>query len=165
MRDPLTSGVRRVVTGHDSTGRSIFQWDDEVEPVLVSRGEAAMALIWTTATMPADNNDETDGRDREVGVTLPGGSVLRVVDLLPGQESPMHRTSSVDYGIVLSGRVVLELDDGVTTELYPGDVLVQRGTMHLWRNPSDVEPCRMVFVLLDAAPVRIDGTELRDASS
>ena len=60
----------------------------------------------------------------------------------------MHRTESIDYGIVLAGQVVLVLDDGSETLLGPGDVVVQRGTDHAWENPTD-EPARMVFVLVD----------------
>lgn len=152
--------VRRVVTGHDGAGRAVFRSDDRFDPVVIPNGDAAMALLWTTATVPADNDDETDGREREAGLTLTGGSVIRTVDLFPGEQSPMHRTSSIDYGIVLSGRLVLELDDGAETELGPGDVVIQRGTMHRWRNPSDDETCRIVFVLIEASPATVAGEPL-----
>ena len=125
-------------------------------------GDAAFALIWTTATVPADTNDPTDGRDRDAGVTLHEGSVIRVVDMLPGGTSPMHRTSSVDYGIVMSGHVELELDGGAKTLLGPGDIIVQRGTIHLWRNTSDSEICRIVFILIEAKPYVQDGKPLAD---
>jgi quercetin dioxygenase-like cupin family protein len=118
--------------------------------------------MWTTATVPADANDPVDGRDRDAGLTLHEGSVIRVVDMLPGGTSPMHRTSSVDYGIVISGRVELELDDGAKTLLGPGDVVVQRGTIHLWRNPSDSEICRIVFILIEAKPYVHDGKPFQD---
>ncbi len=61
----------------------------------------------------------------------------------------MHTTASVDYEFVVSGRVVLELDDGATCELGAGDTVVQNGTRHAWRNPYD-EPCLMVVVLIGA---------------
>jgi quercetin dioxygenase-like cupin family protein len=60
----------------------------------------------------------------------------------------MHRTESIDYGIVLEGAIVLSLDDGSETLLRPGDVVVQRGTDHAWENRTD-EATRMVFVLVD----------------
>ena len=120
----------------------------------IPSGDAAFALLWTTAEVPADNNDETDGREREAGLTIHRGSVIRIVDMLPGGASPMHRTNSIDYGIVLSGQVELELDDGAKTLLGPGDIVVQRGTMHLWRNLSDSEVCRIAFVLTQAQCVR-----------
>lgn len=146
----MSDKVRRVVTGHDENGRAVFRSDEEYEPVLVPTGDAAMVTVWTTATVPADLNDETDGRERNPGTTLTGGSVIRTVDMLPGAQSPMHRTNSIDYGIVLSGQIELELDDGRKTLLGPGDIVVQRGTMHLWRNPSPTETCRIAFILIEA---------------
>ena len=142
--------VRRVVTGHDKKGKAVLRDDRRFATENIPGGDAAFALMWTTASVPADCNDPIDGRDRDAGLTLHQGSVIRVVDMLPGGTSPMHRTSSVDYGIVMSGRVELELDDGVKTLLGPGDIIVQRGTIHLWRNPSDTEICRIVFVLIEA---------------
>lgn len=152
--------VRRVVTGHDPEGRAVIRSDDAFEPQLIPSGDAAMALLWTTATVPADNDDEIDGRKRAAGTTLHGGSVIRIVDMLPGQASPFHRSNSIDYGIVMSGRVVLEVDDGAVTELGPGDVVVQRGAVHLWRNPSDADVCRIVFVLIEATPATVNGAPL-----
>jgi mannose-6-phosphate isomerase-like protein (cupin superfamily) len=64
-------------------------------------------------------------------------------------EPGMHTTDTVDYEFVVSGRVVLELDDGATVELGPGATVVQNGTRHAWRNPFD-EPCQMVVVLVGA---------------
>ena len=107
-----------------------------------------------------ENNDETDGRYRDAGLTLNGGSVIRVVDMLPQSASPFHRTNSLDYGIVLQGQLELELDDGNKTLLHAGDIVVQRGTIHLWRNPSENEVCRIVFVLTEATPVEINGEPL-----
>lgn len=63
----------------------------------------------------------------------------------------MHRTESVDYGIVVFGEIVLVLDDGSRTHLKAGDVVVQRGTDHAWENPSETNPARMAFILLDGA--------------
>jgi len=160
MAEPRS--VRRVVTGHDSAGRAILSSDESFPVELVPSGDAAFSLIWTTATVPADNNDQTDGRARDAGLTLDHGSVIRIVDMLPGRASPMHRTNSVDYGIVLSGQVELEVDDGVKTLLGPGDIVVQRGTMHLWRNPSPTEVCRIAFVLIEATPYLQDGEPLRE---
>ena len=154
--------VRRFVTGHNRQGRAVFRTIDELLPKTIPSGDAAFATIWSTAEVPADLNDETDGKDRNVGLTLQCGSVIRVVDMLPGGESPMHRTNSIDYGIVLSGQVELELDDGAIENCRAGDVIVQRGTIHLWRNPSENIPCRIVFVLIEAAPYVHDGISMED---
>ena len=59
----------------------------------------------------------------------------------------MHRTETLDYGIVLEGEIYLVLDDSETL-LKPGDVVIQRGTNHAWSNRSD-RVCRMAFILLD----------------
>ena len=111
--------VRRVVTGHDDRGRAVFRSDDAYPTQLIPSGDAAFALLWTTATVPADNNDETDGRARDAGLTIDAGSVIRIVDMLPGAESPMHRTNSIDYGIVLEGEIELELEDGAKRSIGP----------------------------------------------
>lgn len=154
--------VRRIVTGHNTDGRAVFVSDASLPVDPIPSGDAAFSLIWTTATVPADNNDETDGRSRDAGLTLDHGSVIRIVDMLPGGTSPMHRTNSIDYGIVLSGQVELELDDGAVTTAGPGDIIVQRGTMHLWRNRSATETCRIVFVLIEAKPVLFEGVPLAE---
>ena len=152
--------IRRVVTGHDPDGRAILRDDDLFATQNIPSGDAAFALLWTTATVPADNNDETDGRTRDAGLTLNQGSVIRIVDMLPGGSSPMHRSNSIDYGIILSGRVELEVDDGIKTLLGPGDIVVQRGTVHLWRNPSTTETCRIAFVLIEASAYHHAGVAL-----
>ncbi|HLM29683.1 MAG TPA: cupin domain-containing protein, partial [Acidimicrobiales bacterium] len=82
--------------------------------------------------------------------------LAEVEALLPGlightePDNPgMHTTITIDFEYVLSGRVVLELDDGATVELGPGDTVVQNGTRHAWRNPFD-EPATLVVVLIGA---------------
>lgn len=157
---PALPAVRRIVTGHNSLGKSVVKDDQSFDTQLIPSGDAEFALIWTAPDLPVDNNDETDGRERDAGLTLSGGSVIRVVDMLPGGESPMHRTNSLDYGIVMSGQLQLELDDGEVVELGAGDIVIQRGTIHLWRNPSTSEICRIVFILTEANAAEIDGKPL-----
>lgn len=153
--------VQRVVTGHDAQGRAVFKSEDVTVPQPIPSGDAAMLTIWTTATVPADNNDETEGRDRPAGTTLEGGSVIRIVDMLPGKQSPMHRTNSIDYGIVLEGEIELELDDGAKRTVRQGGIVVQRGTNHLWRNTTD-RVCRIAFVLIEAPAYLHDGVPLAE---
>jgi quercetin dioxygenase-like cupin family protein len=154
--------IRRVVTGHSEKGRAIFVSDNQFETVVIPSGDAAMATIWTTNTVPADLNDETDGRERDVGTTLKGGSVIRIVDMLPNASSPMHRTNSIDYGIILSGTIELELENQEIKMFSEGDIIVQRGTIHKWRNPSDTEVCRIVFILTEAKPFQFNGEPLAE---
>lgn len=159
----LNPPIRRVVTGHDAQGRAVVRSDDSFPTKVIPSGDAAFSLLWTTAEVPANNNDETDGRDREAGLTIEQGSVLRVVDMLPGGESPMHRSNSIDYGIVLWGSVELELDDGEKLVLNAGDVCVQRGTIHLWRTIGE-ESCRIIFVLTEASAYKHNGKSLPEVS-
>lgn len=154
--------IQRVVTGHDANGRSCFKSEDFSPTRLVPSNDAAFLLMWTTPTVPADNNDETDGRSRDVGTTLVGGSAFRIIDMLPGQQSPMHRTNSIDYGIVLKGQIELELEDGRRKTIGENGVIVQRGTNHLWRNTTD-EPCRIAFILIEAPAYLHEGVPLDEA--
>lgn len=156
----ILNPVRRVVTGHDDNGSAVFIDDQKFETKLIPNGDAEFTLIWTAPDLPVDNNDPVDGREREAGLTLDGGSVIRVVDLLPGKQSPMHRTNSLDYGIVLQGELELELDGGVKKLLKAGDIVIQRGTIHLWRNPTENEVCRIVFVLTEATAAEVNGEPL-----
>lgn len=158
----MHQSFRRVVTGHDTDGVSIVRSDDTLTPRPIPSGDADFQLVWTTATVPADNNDDSNGADRPAGLTLHGGSVIRIVDMLPGGQSPLHRSFSLDYGIVMSGELELELDGGSITRLGPGDVVVQRGTSHLWRNPSPDTKCRIAFILIEAAPVVVGGKVLQE---
>ncbi|MFF0815001.1 cupin domain-containing protein [Rhodococcus sp. NPDC003318] len=150
--------VRRVVTGHDDQGNAIIT-SDETLPTKVLGDEAEMVLGWTTAVFPSDNNDDFDGALREVRRVSPGGSVLQFVTMYPHTSSKHHRTLSLDYGIVLEGELELELDNGVTTRVKAGDVVVQRGTIHTWRNPTD-RITKTAFILLDANPVKVGDREL-----
>ncbi len=158
----MTNPIRRVVTGHTEDGTAIFVSDESLETVIIPTGDAAMATVWTTQTVPADCNDNTDGRLRDAGTTLKGGSVIRVVDMLPLASSPFHRTSSIDYGIVISGKIELELDNQVVTTVEAGGIIVQRGTIHKWRNPSSNERCRIVFVLIEAKPFEVNNQALEE---
>jgi quercetin dioxygenase-like cupin family protein len=160
LSDSGLPAVQRLVTGHDTQGRAVFKSEDVTPTKLIPTGDAAFLLLWTTPTVPADNNDDTDGRMRDVGLTInKGGSVIRIVDMLPGQQSPMHRTNSIDYGIILKGEIELELDDGAKRTVYEGGIVVQRGTNHLWRNVTD-KPCRIAFILIEAPAYMHDGAPL-----
>jgi quercetin dioxygenase-like cupin family protein len=153
--------IQRVVTGHDAQGRAVFKSEDVSPTKLIPSGDASFLLIWTTQTVPADNNDETDGRLRDAGLTLNQGSVIRIVDMLPGKESPMHRTNSIDYGIILKGEIELELEDGAKRTVREGGIIIQRGTNHLWRNVTN-EPTRIAFILIEAPAYVHDGQPLAE---
>jgi quercetin dioxygenase-like cupin family protein len=157
----MTPDIPRFLTTHDETGLARFAPDRQLGFRVVDGGDARFALIWTTDRSPADNADETDGADRQVSLALKGGSVLRVVDIRPGARSPMHRTVSIDYGIVLEGEIVLELDSGEERTVPQGGIVIQRGTNHAWVNRTE-DWVRIAFVLLDAEPLVIGGHVLGD---
>ncbi len=159
MSKTASGPVRRVVTGHNNEGEAVISSDQQFLPETIASGDATFSLLWTSPVLPADNNDITDGRERDAGLTIQQGSVIRIVDMLPGGESPLHRTNSLDYGIVLSGSVELELENNEKTILNAGDICVQRGTIHLWRTVGN-QPCRIVFVLTEAKPYMHEGSPL-----
>jgi quercetin dioxygenase-like cupin family protein len=142
---------RRVVTGHDDRGVSVFASDGPVPMRRTAPDGSLFYEIWGTAAAPAPIG--ADAQDPTVGTLsvppAPNGTKIRINEFPPGVMSPMHRTQSVDYGIVLSGEVVLVLDDSETV-LRAGDVVVQRGTNHRWENRSD-QTARMAFILIDGA--------------
>jgi quercetin dioxygenase-like cupin family protein len=142
---------RRVVTGHDPRGVSIFLQDGPPPAVRTAPDGALFYEIWGTAATPAPiGADEPDPAQRSLSVPPSrGGTKIRINEFPPGAVSPTHRTQSVDYGIVLAGEVVLVLDDSETA-LRAGDVVVQRGTAHRWENRTE-QTARMAFVLIDGA--------------
>jgi quercetin dioxygenase-like cupin family protein len=151
--------IRRVVTGHDASGRAIVKIDEVAKNLVSSRPGATACVVWTTEGFPVDNTGEEDAGLRKTGTTLDNGTVFRILELAPGVTPRNHRTDSIDYAIVMSGEVNMELDDA-TVHLKAGDVLVQRGTIHNWVNRG-TEPCVIAFVLIAAKPVTVGGKVLR----
>jgi quercetin dioxygenase-like cupin family protein len=144
------SGVpRRIVTGHDASGKSVVL-SDAPTPKSLDIGTAAFHEIWITDRTPVDiPASEPEPTDRPVRVPPPANGVMvRFTEMAPGAESPLHRTETLDVGVVIDGETWLLLDDGSETRVGPGDSVVQRGTMHAWANRSD-RPVRMLFVLID----------------
>jgi quercetin dioxygenase-like cupin family protein len=154
----MTMNVRRVVTGHDQNGRALVQIDEIASNVVSGRPGQAGVVVWSTEGYPIDNNDNNDGSKRQVGTSLAQGTVFRVVRFDPGVTPRNHRTDSLDYAVVMSGEIDMELD-GSIVHLKTGDVLVQRGTIHNWINGWS-EPCIIAFVLIGAKPVAVQGKTL-----
>jgi quercetin dioxygenase-like cupin family protein len=144
--------IRRVVTGHDAQGRAVVKIDEICKNLISRRPQHRSCVIWSSGAFPAELSDESDGGAREVGTTDPNGTVFRLVEYQPGVAARKHRTESIDYAVVLSGEIDMELDEGVTVHLRQGDALVQRGTIHNWVNRG-TQPCVIAFVLVAAKPV------------
>ena len=154
--------IRRVVTGHDANGKAVVTIDEIAKNVISRRANHESLVIWSTGEFPTDNSGDADGGARQVGTTDPNGTVFRLVEYGPGVTPRNHRTESVDYAIVLSGEIDMEMD-GTMVHLKTGDVLVQRGTIHNWINKGSV-PCVVAFVLVAAKPVERAGKLLTAAN-
>jgi quercetin dioxygenase-like cupin family protein len=150
--------LRRIVTGHDANGRAVVKIDEVSKNLISARPGSTACVVWTTESFPVDNTGDADEGLRKVGTTLNNGTVFRVVEFAPGVAPRVHRTDSIDYAVVMSGEIDMELDDSVV-HLKAGDVLVQRGTIHNWVNRGTA-PCVIAFILIDAKPAEVGGKVL-----
>ena len=150
--------VRRVITGHDASGRAVVQIDEVAKHLFTGRPGATGCNVWTTEGFPASNDGSEDAGQRKVGTTLKSGTIFRVLEFAPGLAARNHRTDSIDYIVVMSGEIDMELDDSVV-HLKAGDVMVQRGTIHNWVN-NGTEPCVLAVILIDAKSVETGGKTL-----
>ena len=151
--------IRRVVTGHDNQGRAKVLIDENVTNVISSRPNANSSVIWSSVGFPVDNDGDNDPSHKAIHTTIDNGTVFRVVSFGPGVSPRNHRTDSIDYAVVISGEIDMELDVGVV-HLKAGDVLVQRGTIHNWVNKGK-EPCVIAFTLVASKSVTAGGKTLK----
>lgn len=169
---------RRIVTGHDDSGRSCFIIDGAAGAVLEQPGRGlTFHEMWVTDGPLASNEGSVDAADVPVEHHPPiGGTRFRIVEFLPDEEQDaavaaedferikasdivvgdeidpsMHRNDTVDYNVVLAGEIFATTETGEVL-LRAGDVLVQRGTTHTWHNRSD-QPCIFASVMVSAAPL------------
>jgi mannose-6-phosphate isomerase-like protein (cupin superfamily) len=163
----MTLVVRRIVTGHDANGKAVVASDERLTAVSRRIGANITGCeMWSTDRMPVDNSTEADAAQRSgfvkrynyVGTGQ--GTTFRITEWAPGHARFTHRTETVDYAILLSGEIDMELDNGETVHLKPGDIVVQRGTIHTWINRGSV-PAVTAFILIDARPAEVNGAELR----
>jgi len=176
----MTWRVRRVLTGHDAAGKSMILSDGLAPNVkeMASMPGLALTDLWETKGAPASNAGSDDAARRPVKLEPPrNGTILRIVEFPPdsqwrggadGREAfksigaghaqdshsgdpMMHRTSTVDYIIVLKGEIYAIMEKGETL-LRAGDILVQRGTNHSWSVRGN-EPCVVAAVLVNAKPL------------
>src|SRR3712207_4207043 len=154
----MSMNIRRVVTGHDDQGRAVVKIDETTKNVVSNRPGASYWVVWSTDSWPVSNDGDEDPSGRPIATTIPDGTVFRVVRFEPGVAPRNHRTDSIDYGVVLSGEIDMELDDETVT-LRAGDLLVQRGTIHNWVNRGP-EDCLIAFVRVSAKPVTVNGKPL-----
>lgn len=148
---------RRVVTGHDASGKSVVLSDGAPEQPHATCGPSLGAdffEMWNTpSAVPVLTSVESrEPAEREVTIMPVTGHLVRIIDIYPphagGKRTVMHRTQTLDYGVVIEGEIVLILDDSEVT-LKKSDMIVQRGTLHAWENRTD-KLARMAFFHISA---------------
>ncbi|KAL8824039.1 MAG: hypothetical protein Q9191_005345 [Dirinaria sp. TL-2023a] len=159
---------RRLITSHNQSGQGVFVSEDSGDHQrVIMGGKSSARVIYSTKSLPIDMNDEADldfARNNEPGIHIPSGTVTRIIDWGSGIEGPLHRTMALTYAIVLFGAFELILDSGQSRTVHPGDVTVDRGTMHKWRNVNPTGgTSRMLFVILDAEQLYVDSKAIDEA--
>lgn len=178
--------ITTYVTGHREDGKTVVQEKRPANWKPLDNDRMAFNIVYTTSQFPVDVSDDADLKTHEkvissgeLGLVNPNGTVCRVVDFEPGYECLMHRTESLDYGILIEGNLThascdndfidtflgevdMIMDSGEVQKMGRGDVAVQRATMHAWRNNSTAW-ARMIFVLQECKKVRL-GKEVLGAS-
>ena len=142
--------IRRIVTGHDASGRSLVAADSLIDSQ-PGKMQAAISIanLWLNTLPPALDGADPTQSDFPM---LPshGGAVFRILELMPGTAPHMHKTETIDYIVVLAGTLSMLLDDGTELAMKPHDVMIQRATVHGWANRGS-EPCRFATVVIDAS--------------
>jgi quercetin dioxygenase-like cupin family protein len=158
--------IRRIVTGHDASGKAVVKTDEQITAVPRIAGGISGCEIWSTDRMPIDNSAAADPLQRAgfvkqynyVGDGV--GTTFRINEFAPGNARFTHHTETMDYVLQLTGEIDCELESGKVVHLKPGDVMVQRGTIHTWVNKGSV-PAVTAFILIDATPEVVNGKEMR----
>jgi mannose-6-phosphate isomerase-like protein (cupin superfamily) len=163
----MTLVVRRIVTGHDANGKAVVASDERITAVSRRIGKNITGCeMWSTDRMPVDNSEaaafaQRAGYVKRYNYVGTGqGTTFRITEWAPGHARFTHRTETVDYAILLSGEIDLELENNEVVHLKPGDAVIQRGTTHTWVNRGSV-PAVTAFILIDANPAEVNGELLR----
>ena len=172
--------IRRIVTGHDASGKSNILINDLAPNATEIKGWPGLVVteLWTTSEMPVNNSGTEDQGARPMRHDpTPSGTIFRVVEFPPESKTQgidakaafehlgshtkpraedsakhpsMHKTASIDYLVVIAGEMWMVMEDGEVL-LRAGDCIVQRGTNHAWVNKTD-KPCLLAAILIDAHP-------------
>ncbi len=135
----MTEGIPAIPTGKDDPTLGMSSFAPEVGG---TRFRIVRFPSLLNLPQPSGAETDLDAARQEYRTKVPG-----LGDSHEPENPGMHTTDTVDYGIVLSGKICLELDDGAEVCLKQGDCVVQNGTRHAWRNRGK-EPCMMAFVML-----------------
>ena len=170
----LDGPMRRIVTTHDKDGKAVALVDAIVPPD--PKPDATSWHMLVTDSSPCKSSGTKDFAEKHEFHPPNNGTQFRIVEFKPTGDVThldpqfiikffglqklakrakpvrhplMHRSSSVDYAIVLSGECDMLLDDA-EYHVGPGDVIIQQATNHAWVNRTD-KPCRIAFILMDGA--------------
>lgn len=155
--------IRVVSSSHTNTGEAIFESDAPIPPFYPFGPQATgFTRIHSRLAVPVNNTTSPPDLSNIPPKCPPRGVLLCATDMPPGFTAPMHRTVTLDYGIVVSGEIVLRLETGEERTVRAGEVIVQKGVNHQWINRSD-ELCRIVCVMVGAEKIVLeDGTALEE---
>ena len=138
--------MKRVVTHIDEAGKPATKFSGEPSK-MEDFGLTQAIELWMTDAAPfAPSSDGDPALGDWQLEPPPGGTIFRIATHQPGEQVPVHATSTVDYVVVLSGQLVLLVGDAEIV-LQAGDTVVQQATPHGWANRSS-EPCTVAAVLL-----------------
>lgn len=154
---------KRLITSHGEDGKAVVHSAQDLTWQNLDKDQMAFSVVYSTSAFPPNLNKNVDITTHEslmekgVGLVNPNGTIIRCVDFAPGYRCGMHRTQSLDYGIILEGEIDMVLDSGDVEHMKRGDVAVQRATQHQWVNTSKTDWARMMFVLQDCKPIEVGG--------
>jgi len=170
-KSPRLLNYRRYMTRHDAvTGRSalsaVQHGPAEIEETLSPLG-TAFVCDHSVESIPVELNTAAYGEEKDANkpsnpaglLKNSRGASLCHIAIPPGTFIPMHKTDTLDYVVLIDGRLTLGLESGEERVLERGDTVVQQGTMHSWRNPSETEVATMVAFVMPARR-----TEVKDAA-
>ncbi|KAI1330939.1 hypothetical protein F5Y16DRAFT_319729 [Xylariaceae sp. FL0255] len=159
----LTSAPRLVVTGHNAEGLAIFKADHTIEPFLpLGPKGSSFVLFDERSPIPASNTEDVVQRHNAIPRAPSAGVNFCIANYPPGVNVPMHRTLSRDWCVIMSGEIVVALDNGEEKTLKEGDFFIQAGTNHSWHNRTD-KVCRVAFMCMPSEKVKLEnGTELEE---
>jgi len=140
---------RRVVTGLNSEGKSCVILDAPLDQIAATGGDPA--VVWQSNVFPASNAGDAEAASPLTLDTFKQASFCVLFTQHPGAPPAWHETDTLDYVVVLSGRVALDLEAG-SAEMGPGDLIIDRGVMHSWRALGD-EPATLLGVVVRAEPL------------
>jgi hypothetical protein len=161
--------MRRVVIGRNMDGISLVVADERLAGDHLP-GAGHLWRLWSADTLVSKDSVDPDAQGM---YPVPGGIRFSALEIPPNtealpeisatgddaravaahrfKEAGMHQTVSIDFDIVVSGKILLEVGDGTKTLLHPGDVIINNGAKHKWSNPGEV-PAILAGVVIGLSP-------------